>query len=74
MLHVMGLSEPAFALVLAGFFFLLFSLFLLLMYIEGKRNARKMREKERLQRAFRADAKADARPQSTKDKSATLDA
>lgn len=74
MLHVMGLSEPAFALVLGGFFFLLISLFLLLMYIDGKRNARKMREKERLQRVFRADAKADARPQGTKDKSFTFHA
>lgn len=74
MLHVMGLSEPAFALVLGGFFLLLISLFLLLMYIDGKRNARKMREKERLQRAFRADAKADAHPQGTKDKSFTFHA
>ncbi len=74
MLQVMGLSEPAFALVLGGFFFLLISLFLLLMYIDGKRNARKAREKERLQRAFRAGAKADARPQSTKDKPFTFDA
>lgn len=51
--HVMGLSEPAFALILAGFFALLITLFLLLLYIDGKRNAHKLREKERLLRAFR---------------------
>lgn len=72
--HVMGLSEPAFALILAGFFALLITLFLLLMYIDGKRNARKLREKERILRAFRPSAPAEAHPQTTKDKSFTLDA
>lgn len=69
MLHVMGLSEPGFALVLAG---LLIALLLLLLYIDGKRNAGKTREKERLWRAFRA--KANARRLSTKGKSFTFDA
>lgn len=72
MLHVMGLSEPGFALVLAGVFFLLIALFLLLLYIDGKRNAGKTAQKERLWHAFRAQA--DARPLSTKGKSFTFDA
>jgi len=74
MSHVIGLSEPAFAFVLAGFFALLITLFLLLMYIDGKRNARKSREKERLLRAFRSGATIETHPQTTEDKSFTLDA
>jgi len=74
MAHVMGLSEPAFAFILAGFFALLITLFLLLMYIDGKRNARQSREKERLLRAFRPGATTEIRRQTTKDKSFTLDA
>jgi hypothetical protein len=72
--HLMGLSEPAVALIFAGFFASLIALFVLLMYIDGKRNARKSREKEQLLRAFRPSTTAQAHPQRIKDKSFTLEA